>query len=133
MNESSYPFALSRQELRYEFVSVSAEKEVKKVVILSPVDENKIYNLALFDLLDNDELGSPSKKDADDLAKINTTVSCILNDFLEKNPGCSVVRLHNEPPRQLVRDEIVQKELDEMNELLRKTDLSNLFNRHSNK
>jgi hypothetical protein len=52
MNESSYPFTLSRQELRYEFVSVSAEKEVKKVVILSQADESQIYNLALFDLFD---------------------------------------------------------------------------------
>jgi hypothetical protein len=60
-------------------------------------------------------------------------VLCIVSDFLGKNPNCNVVRQSNEAPRQLVRDEIVQKKLDEMNEMLRKTDLSIILNRHSTK
>jgi len=33
MNEDSYEFTLSRTEYRYEFLSTSAKKEVKKVVL----------------------------------------------------------------------------------------------------
>ena len=55
MNENPYPFTLSRTEYRYEFVSVSSQKEVKKIVLLSETDAINIFNLALLDVLEDGE------------------------------------------------------------------------------
>lgn len=52
MNENAYPFTLSRTEFHYEFVSISAKKEVRKIVLLNETAVSKIYNLALLDLLE---------------------------------------------------------------------------------
>jgi len=50
MNETSYPFGQTRAEFRYEFTSVSKQKEVRKVVLFSAGEDDQFYNLALLDI-----------------------------------------------------------------------------------
>jgi hypothetical protein len=42
MQETFYPFTLTRHELRYEFVSVSTEKRVRKVVLVRKSDDDNL-------------------------------------------------------------------------------------------
>lgn len=53
MDESYYPYERPITEIRYDFRSVSQEKEVRKRVIFTALDSPDIYNLALVDVLEN--------------------------------------------------------------------------------
>jgi hypothetical protein len=114
MNESSYPFTLSRQELRYEFVSVSAEKEVRKVVLLSQTSLLKVYNLALFDELDTGKLCDVSESNNNDLKTILATVVKIIEDFLDKSPKCLVAFRGSDNRRQRLYRIVIARELSKI-------------------
>lgn len=53
MDEPYYPYERPTTEIKYDFWSVSNEKQVRKQVIFSALDTPNIYNLALVDILDN--------------------------------------------------------------------------------
>jgi hypothetical protein len=61
MEEQKYPFSLVSNETRYEFISTDGIKEIKKVVVITEVDNNILYNLALLDELENGELSDISE------------------------------------------------------------------------
>ena len=85
MNEKPYPFSLTRTEFRYEFVSVSQNKAVQKVVLFTQTDSPLIFNLALLDLLENGKMSDVSVTNNDDLRTVLATVIKIIGDFLNKN------------------------------------------------
>jgi hypothetical protein len=117
MNESSYPFTLSRQELRYEFVSVSAEKEVRKVVLLNQTEELEVYNLALLDVLDDGRLCDMTETNNNDLKTVIATVFQILNDFFDKNSLCYVMFRGSDLRRQRLYRLILNREYYELSQL----------------
>jgi len=84
MNENTYPFTLSRTEYRYEFVSISTKKDVKKIVLLSQTGDIGTYNLALLDLLEDGVLSDISETNNDDMITVLATVIQIINIFLIK-------------------------------------------------
>ena len=100
MNEDSYEFTLSRTEYRYEFVSVSAKKEVKKVVLFSQTESRDIFNLALLDLLDDGGLSDLSETKNADLKVVLATVFKIIIDFLNRNLNCFVAFKGSDERRQ---------------------------------
>lgn len=111
MNEKPYPFTLSRTEYRYEFVSVSSRKEVRKIVLLSETDAINIFNLALLDVLENGQLSDISETKNDDYIKVFATVIQIIRDFLNKNPTCYVVFRGSDPRRHRLYRIIISREL----------------------
>lgn len=111
MNEESYPFTLSRTEYRYEFVSISKEKEVKKIVLLSQTDTDNIYNLALLDLLEGGELSDISESNNNDMRIVMATVIQILVDFTNKAPKCFIAFRGSDERRQRLYRIIIAREL----------------------
>ena len=47
MEEQKYPFNIVSNETRYEFISTDGTKEIKKVVAITEVDNNILYNLSI--------------------------------------------------------------------------------------
>lgn len=125
MNENAYPFTLSRTEFRYEFVSISAKKEVKKIVLLTETVDSDIYNLALLDLLEDGELSDISETNNDDLKTVIATVIQIINDFLTKNHDTFVLFRGSDARRQRLYRIIISRELAEISKKFKIFGISN--------
>ncbi|WP_221390745.1 DUF6934 family protein [Dyadobacter sp. NIV53] len=114
MNENTYPFTLSRTEFRFEFVSISAKKEVRKVVLLTETAISKIYNLALLDLLENGELSDMAETSNDDFKIVIATVIQIINNFLDHNHHIFVIFSGSDSRRHRLYRIILSRELIEI-------------------
>ncbi|TDE16453.1 DUF6934 family protein [Dyadobacter psychrotolerans] len=114
MNEDSYEFTLSRTEYRYEFVSVSAKKEVRNIVLFSQTSSANTYNLALLDLLNTGELSDMTETNNDDFVIVMATVFKIVNDFFDELPGSNVVFGGSDDRRQRLYKIIIGRELEEI-------------------
>ncbi|MCE7042572.1 DUF6934 family protein [Dyadobacter sp. CY312] len=119
MNEDSYPFRLSRNEFRYEFVSKSERKEVRKVVLFSQTESPEIYNLALLDLLENGTLSDISETNNEDLKTVLSTVYKIIEDFLHTNPYYLVVFRGSDERRQRLYRIAISRELTNLSKKYR--------------
>ncbi len=115
MNENPYPFTLSRTEYRYEFVSISPKKQVRKVVLLSQTEEIDIFNLALLDMLEDGETSDLTETNNEDLKTVLATVIKIIDDFLTKKPACYIVFRGSEERRQRLYRIVISRELTEIN------------------
>ncbi|WP_409014435.1 DUF6934 family protein [Dyadobacter sp. CY327] len=111
MQETFYPFTLAQHELRYEFVSVSAEKRVKKVVLVRQSDDETVYNLALLDLLSDGELCDITETKNKDFRTVMATTIKIITDFFKRNPGSNVVFRGSDPKRHRLYSMIITREL----------------------
>lgn len=117
MNENPYPFTLSRTEYRYEFVSISAKKQVRKVVLLSQTEEINIFNLALLDILEDGETSDIAETNNEDLKTVLATVIKIIDDFLTKKPTCYIVFRGSEERRQRRYRIVISRELTEISKI----------------
>ncbi len=116
MNEKPYPFSLTRTEFRYEFVSVSQNKAVQKVVLFTQTDSPLIFNLALLDLLENGKMSDVSVTNNDDLRTVLATVIKIIGDFLNKNQYRFVVFRGSDGRRQRLYRIVIGRELELLQE-----------------
>lgn len=112
MNEVSYPFLLTKTEFRYEFNSVSPEKEVKKVVLITQTDTPEVFNLALLDVLENGKMSDISVTNNDDLRTVLATVIKIIEDFLNKNRVYFVIFRGSDERRQRLYRIVINREID---------------------
>jgi hypothetical protein len=111
MDEKAYPFLQGRTDFRYEFWSISSQKQVKKVVVFSQIDDEYFYNLALLDELENGELSDMTETNNSDLITVMATVFQIIDDFLSKNNGVFVLFRGSDEKRQRLYRIIISREL----------------------
>jgi len=114
MNELTYEFSLVKKEFRYEFLSVSPLKEVQKVVLMTQTQYSSIYNLALWDTLENGTLSDMSVTDNDDLKTVLATVIKIINSFLNENPNSFDIFKGSDARRHRLCRIIISRELVEI-------------------
>ena len=100
MNEESYPFDSPRIEFRYEFTSVSVQKQVKKVVRLRPTDIEGLYNLVLMDILPDGTTSYTAETNNQDMVVVLATVMQIAVDFLSKNHDSAIAIQGSDARRQ---------------------------------
>lgn len=101
MNFPPYPFATireSEQTTVYSFKSVSAEKQIVKLVFFSKLDE-EIYNLALVDVTEAGELSDTIVSDNQDMEIILATVIKIMIGFLRIHPEATLSLEGSTPSR----------------------------------
>ena len=111
MEEKTYEFKLSRNEFRYEFISISDEKRVNKIVLFTETKTLNLFNLALLDVLENGDLSDSTETKNKDLKVVLATVIQIVNDFLSKNPNFLIAFKGSEEKRQRLYRIIIGKEL----------------------
>lgn len=110
MNAHSYPFTLASCEIRYEFDSVSSAKTVSKVVSLSLVNLEDIYNLALLDLLEDETLCDITETRNGDFRIVLSTVIKIIKHFFEKQPFSLIMFSGSEARRHRLYRILLTKE-----------------------
>lgn len=111
MEEQKYPFSLVSNETRYEFISTDGTKEIKKVVVITEIDNNILYNLALLDELENGELSDISESRNKDMRIILATVFQIVNVYLEKYPNRLIIFKGSDERRQRLYRIVIEREL----------------------
>ena len=111
MNDKPYPFSLITTEFRYEFVSVSTEKEVQKVVLISQTETPKVFNIALLDILENGEMSDISVTNNKDLRTVLATVIKIIEEFLNTRNGCFIAFKGSDTRRQNLYKNIISREI----------------------
>lgn len=116
MEEKSYQFARTRTEFRYEFSSVSVEKEVKKVVLFTETSSSDVFNLALLDDLGNGNYSDITESNNNDLITIMATIFKIVDDFLNTKPNSFVIFRGSDIRRQRLYRIIISRELAKIQE-----------------
>ncbi len=111
MEEKPYQYTLVRKEFRYEFTSVSINKKVNKVVLISQTDNPIIFNVALLDTLKNGDLSDISVTNNDDFKNVLATIIQIIDSFLNEYPENYVIFRGSDEQRQRVYGYIIEREL----------------------
>jgi hypothetical protein len=111
MDEPSYKFNKPRIEYRYDFTSISTEKEVQKIVLFTLTETENIYNLALLDVLANGQTSDINETKNKDMKTVLATVMKIIQDFLDKNATAIVLFKGSEEKRQRLYRIIVNREI----------------------
>ncbi|WP_409017743.1 DUF6934 family protein [Dyadobacter sp. CY323] len=114
MNEKFYPFEVDPSDFRYEFLSVSEMKTVKKVVLITETERRNVHNVALLDVLDDGSLCDLTESRNNDLRMVMATVMQIVADFLRNNPESYVIFRGSDPRRHRLYSIIISRELKEL-------------------
>lgn len=114
MDEPQYPFEHPITEIRYDFKSISREKEVNKRVIFTTSDFQNVYNLALVDVLEDGRLSDITESRNKDMKTILATVMGIIIHFFEANPGKIIAFKGSDERRQRLYRLIISRDLTEL-------------------
>ncbi|AEI47503.1 DUF6934 family protein [Runella slithyformis] len=114
MDEPYYPYERPITEIRYDFRSISQEKEVRKRVIFTALDSPNIYNLALVDVLENGSMSDITETRNKDMRIVLATVIRIIDDFLHQYPAAIVLFRGSDERRQRLYRLIINRELSEI-------------------
>lgn len=116
MQEKSYPYISTNRDFRYEFESVSTQKTVKKVVRITRTDVSNVFNLALFDILDDGTLSDISETRNSDLRTVLATVFHIVNDFYTQKPGSYLLFRGSDSRRHRLYSIAIAREFNQISE-----------------
>ena len=114
MDEKPYLFKSDNAEYTYRFESVSDEKRIQKLVLLTETDNPTIVNLALLDEMADGELSDTSVSDNDDMRTVLATVFRIAADFLNRNPNYSITFRGSDDRRNRLYRIVISREIDRL-------------------
>lgn len=112
MNEEFYSFDSPRIEFRYDFISISNERKVQKVVRFRLTNLEDLYSLSLLDVLPDGTTSDSTETNNRDMNTVLATVMRIAIDFLDKYPYYSIAIQGSDAKRQRLYQIIVSRELD---------------------
>lgn len=112
MNEESYPFDRPLIDFRYQFKSVSAEKQVRRVVHFTPTVQPNFYNLALLDVLPDGSNSDLAETNNKDMNTVLATVIKIIADFFDHKPGSFIYFRGSDERRQRLYRILISRELE---------------------
>lgn len=111
MDLEFYPVYADADRLYFDFLSVSAEKTVRKAVFFTPLSEHKVFNLALVDVRPDGSVCDKTISNNGDLEKIMATVIHCVARFFEFYPQADIHIQANTPARNRLYRIIISKEL----------------------
>lgn len=113
MQSEFYPFESDDERLYFEFLSVSAEKSIRKAVLFTEFPHSsRLFNLALVDVLPNGDMSDIASSDNNlDLKKVMATVAECIRLFLIKNPDAGIQIQGNTPAKSRLYRIIIAREL----------------------
>lgn len=112
MEEQGYAFKKTRKEFRYEFVSISEEKSVKKLIVLTETRNYSIFNLALLDIDDNGVASDDTETNNGDMRIVMATVIKVIDSFLSEEPNKLVLFKSEDDRRQRLYRIVISRELE---------------------
>jgi hypothetical protein len=88
MDKPNYPFEQIERELLFAFQSISAEKQISKLIAYQCIDETRqIFNLALVDRADDGTVSDLAISNNQDMETVLATVTATIPLFFEKFPA----------------------------------------------
>jgi hypothetical protein len=114
MDEPYYPYERPVTEIKYDFWSVSDEKQVRKRVIFTALDSPNIYNLALVDVLENGSMSDITETRNKDMRTVLATVIRIIDGFLNQYSTAILHFRGSDERRQRLYRLIISRELSEI-------------------
>jgi hypothetical protein len=92
-------------------MSISSEKEVQKIVLITQTDTPQVFNVALLDVLEDGNMSDISITNNKDIRTVLATVIKIIEDFLNSYPKCFVVFKGSDERRQNLYRTIINREI----------------------
>ena len=114
MEEIHYPFKNPISEVRYDFVSISNEKEVAKRVIFTTSNYQDIYNLALVDVLEDGTISDITETRNKDMVIVLATVIKIVGEFLDNHLDKFIIFQGSDERRQRLYRLVISRELSSL-------------------
>ncbi len=111
MEEKYYPFERPISEVRYNFKSVSNEKEVSKRIIFTTSDYQNFYNLALVDVFEDGSISDITETRNKDMITVLATVIKIIEEFLNQYPETFIIFQGSDERRQRLYRLIISREM----------------------
>ncbi|TDB61778.1 DUF6934 family protein [Arundinibacter roseus] len=111
MNEPFYEFRVLDEALRFEFLSISDQKTIKKIVRYTETNIAQLYNLSLTDLLDDGTESDMVISNNQDMEIILATVFRTFHVFLTAYPACQIFFMGSTPVRTRLYQIAVTREL----------------------
>lgn len=111
MDERGYPFEIGADRLAYKFESVSANKKIQKAVLFTPTENETIFNLALVDLNEDNQMRDDIESRNGDMSTVLATIFQIIEDFLNTSPELIVMLRSNDSRRQQLYRIALSREL----------------------
>jgi hypothetical protein len=111
MEEKYYQFERPISEIRYNFKSISNEKEVSKRVIFTTSDYQNFYNLALVDVFEDGSMSDITETRNKDMVTVLATVIKIVEEFLSQYPETFIVFQGSDERRQRLYRLIISREM----------------------
>jgi hypothetical protein len=111
MDENYYQYERPISEIRYNFKSVSYEKEVCKRVIFTTSNYQNFYNLALVDVFEDGTVSDITETRNKDMITVLATVIKIIEEFLSQYPKSFIIFQGSDERRQRLYRLIINKEM----------------------
>ncbi|SFE38744.1 DUF6934 family protein [Spirosoma endophyticum] len=125
MNRPSYEVAVSKNRLRYEFISIGAKGHIQKIVEYSYVNSLNVWNLGFGDFDPaTGRISDSVISDNGDGRKVITTVALTLLQFFEVHPTETVIFTGSDTRRTMLYNRIVLQFYDEFSDRLLITGLN---------
>lgn len=116
MNKPTYNVEFISSKDQYIFESIGAKGSILKVVMFTEIQSN-IYNLGFGDYdIKTNIINDTSISDNGDIIKVLSTVINIADDFLTKNPFCSIYFEGSTPLRTQLYQRILNNYFDEFSD-----------------
>ena len=114
MDEPIYPYKKSLDILTFDFESIGLNGVSKKKVVYSSIEDlPDIFNLSLFEVLQDGTLNIYYESRNQDLPQIMATVVQTMNDFFAKYPSKKIAFTGSTPDRtrlyRIVINKLIQK------------------------
>ncbi len=111
MEEKYYQFEPPISEIRYNFKSISNEKEVSKRVLFTTADYQNFYNLALVDVFEDGSISDITETRNKDMITVLATVIKIIEAFLSQYPEAFIIFQGSDKRRQRLYRLIISREM----------------------
>ena len=111
MDEPYYHFDLPVTETRYDFISISQEKKVRKRVMFTTLSNRQVCNLALVDVLADGTVSDIIETRNKDMTTVLATVIRIIANFLSDNASKIVLFRGSDERRQRLYRLIISRDL----------------------
>lgn len=119
MKIPSYNFESSPDALRFEFDSISSQKQIRKVVEYTPLPQNpNIYNLGFGDLKEDGNIDDLVVSDNKDMERVLATVIQTIFTFFESRPKNTILFLGSTESRTRLYQIAIARNIDEMGGML---------------
>jgi hypothetical protein len=119
MDELYYHYENPITEIRYDFLSISHDKEVRKRIFFTTSNYQSIYNLALVDVLDDGTFSDITESRNKDMNTILATVIRVVEHFFEANTDKVVIFRGSDERRQRLYRLLINKELAKIRQKFR--------------